>query len=374
MAVSESEVQRKTVRSAGTINFFNFFGIPIRLHFTFLLMLIFLVIVGVGEKQSGPQTALYVFAIFASVMLHELAHVTVAWLFGIRTLEIVMFPIGGISRLERLPKASQELWVALAGPLLNLAAGFALLASQYEFLPLEALREPTDANLLQRIAVGNVLIGLFNLLPAYPMDGGRILRSIVSFYKPEDVASQLAATMGKTLAVGILLFGLLSSNFALVFVSLFVYLGAMQEGNASRGKLFTAGRSVREAMIRHFHTLPHGSNIRDAGDLLLATAQHDFPVTLGRQVLGLLNRAALVRAMMREGPEAYVSGAIDREFLRFSPETDLSAAMQQMSERRSTALIMNEDDELLGMLTPEHLTEFILLKQVATIHSRTRAE
>ncbi|MDQ6700655.1 MAG: M50 family metallopeptidase, partial [Acidobacteriota bacterium] len=181
MAVSESEVQRKTVRSVGTINFLNFFGIPIRLHFTFLLMLIFLVIVGVGEKQSGPQTALYVFAIFASVMLHELAHVTVAWLFGIRTLEIVMFPIGGISRLERLPKASQELWVALAGPLLNLAAGFALLASQHEFLPLEALREPTDANLLQRIAVGNLLIGVFNLLPAYPMDGGRILRAIVSF-------------------------------------------------------------------------------------------------------------------------------------------------------------------------------------------------
>jgi len=362
----------KTARIAGTVSFLNLFGVPIRLHFTFLLLLVFLVFIGVGEKQSGPQTAVYVGAIFLSVMLHEVAHALVARRFGIRTLEIIMFPIGGVSRLERLPKATQELWVALAGPVLNLALGVALLASQHNFIPLETLREPTDANLMERIALGNLLIGLFNLLPAYPMDGGRILRAIVSRYRPEEVATQVAAGTGKTLAIGMLLFGLLSSNFFLVFISLFVYLGALQEGAAARGRLLTGGRPVREAMITDFRALPHGSTVREAGELLLATSQHDFPVTLGNQVLGLLSRATLLRAILRDGPEAYVSGAMDREFPRLSPETDLSEAMQKMAELRGPALVMNDDGELAGMLTPEHLSEYMLLKQLTAIQSKSQ--
>ena len=374
MSASESDVQRKPARAAGTISFLNLFGTPIRLHFTFLLLFIFLVFIGIGEKQSGPQTAIYVTAIFGSVMLHEIAHAIMARRFGIRTLEIVMFPIGGLSRLERVPSASQEFWVALAGPVLNLAIGVGLLAWQGNFFPLDTLREPTDANLLERIAVGNLVIGAFNLLPAYPMDGGRILRSIVSLFRPEEVATQLAASTGKMLAVGMVLSGLLSSNFVLVFTALFVYLGAMQEGNAARGKLFTSGRAVRDAMITDFRSLAHGSSIRDAGDLLLATAQHDFPVTLGSQVLGLLSRSALMRAMMREGPEAYVSGAMERDYIRLSPQTDLSDALQRMAERRAPALVMDDEDQLVGMLTPEHLSEFILLKQMSSIQARSQAK
>lgn len=372
MRVASEKSAEKTARIAGTVSFLNLFGVPIRLHFTFLLLLVFLVFIGVGEKQSGPQTAIYVGAIFFSVMLHEVAHALVARRFGIRTLEIIMFPIGGVSRLERLPKAFQELWVALAGPALNLALGVGLLASQHNFIPLATLREPTDANLVERIAVGNLLIGLFNLLPAYPMDGGRILRAIVSLYRPEEVATQVAASTGKMLAVGMLLFGLLSSNFFLVFISLFVYLGAMQEGAAARGKILTSGRQVREAMITDFRALPHGSTVRDAGDLLLATSQHDFPVMLGNQVLGLLSRAALMRALLRDGPEAYVSGAMDREFPRLSPEMDLSDAMQKVAELRGPALVMDDEDKLVGMLTPEHLSEYILLKHMTAIQSRSQ--
>src|SRR5207247_79845 len=141
-----------------------------------VLLLIFLLFVGVGGRQSGLSTAVYVVALFASVLLHEVGHTLVARRYGIRTIEIVMFPVGGMSRPERQPKAAEELWIALAGPMVNLLIAIAMLAwiaLQQGFVSLEQLRDPTDANLAQRIGLGNLVLCLFNLLPAYPMDGGR---------------------------------------------------------------------------------------------------------------------------------------------------------------------------------------------------------
>jgi Zn-dependent protease/CBS domain-containing protein len=357
----------------GTIGVIRVFGVPVRLHFTFLLLLVFLVFIGIGEKQSGPATAIYVLALFASVLLHEIGHTVVARHYGIRTLEIVMFPIGGVSRPERLPKGREELWISLAGPLVNAVIAFGLIAwlmAKSSFVPVELLREPTNANLAQRIAVGNLMLFLFNLLPAYPMDGGRILRSVLALWKPEHEATRIAASAGRMLAIALGLFGLLSSNFMLVFIALFVYLGASQEGAAARGRLLTSGFPVRAAMITDFRTLSHGDTIRDAGNLLLATSQHDFPVMHGTSVVGLLGRSALIRAMLSAGPDAYVAGVMDRDFVRVSPEMDLSEAMAKLSGAGSCALVMDENDNLLGLLTAENLSEFILLRQVSVARDR----
>ena len=198
-------------------------------------------------------------------------------------------------------------------------------------MPIQLLKEPSNENLAERIAAGNLLLFLFNLLPAYPMDGGRILRAALALRMPENKATQIAATAGRRLAVAMILFGLLWGNFMLVFVGAFVYLGAWQEGTSAKGRSLTSGFPVRAAMITDFRTLPHGATIRDAGDLLLSTAQHDFPVVHGDQVIGLLGRSALIRAMMSEGPDAYVSSAMDREFLRVPPDTDLSEVMPKLS-------------------------------------------
>lgn len=358
---------------SGTVGAFRFLGVPVRLHFTFLLLLIFLVFIGIGGRQSGLMTAIYVVALFASVLLHELGHTLVARHYGIRTLEIVMFPIGGVSRPERSPKGREELWISLAGPLVNALIAFALfgwLAIRQGFEPIELLREPTDANLIQRIAFGNLLLFVFNLLPAYPMDGGRILRSVLSLWKSEDEATQTAAAAGRLLAIAMGLFGLLSANFMLVFIALFVYLGASQEGAVAKGRLLTSGFPVRAAMITDFRTLSHGDTIRDAGQLLLATSQHDFPVMHGDQVIGLLDRAALMRTMLAEGPESYVAGAMDREFIRLTPDVDLSEAMPKLSAAGACALVMDAEDHLLGLLTAENLSEFILLRQVSLAQAR----
>ena len=349
------------------------FGVPVRFHFTFVLMLVFLLFIGVGDKQSGPSTALYIVALFASVLLHEVGHALVARRYGIRTVEIVMYPIGGVSRFERQPKPGEELWVSLAGPLVNFliaAAVLGVVASQQGWMALEKIKVPTDANLAERIALGNLTLFLFNLLPAYPMDGGRILRSVLAIGRPVEEATRIAAGAGQALAVLLGMIGLLWGNFVLVFVALFVYLGAQQEGAAAAGRIFTAGYPVSAAMIRDVHTLHHGDTIRDAGNLLLATSQHDFPVVHGDSVIGVLTRSALVQAMLGQGPDAYVAAAMDREFVKLAPDTPLSDVLPQLAGPGACAVVLDADEKLIGMLTSEHLSEFILLQQATAAQQK----
>jgi len=358
--------EKANANRAGSLPGIRLFGVPVRLHFTFVLLLVFLLFIGIGDRQSGAMTALYVLALFASVLLHEVGHTLVARRYGIRTLEIVMYPIGGVSRPERQPAPREELWIALAGPMVNLLIAAALFGWLVAHQGLQAFRElaqPTDANLAQRIALGNLALCVFNLLPAYPMDGGRILRSFLSLHRPEEEATRIAAGAGQGLAIMLGLAGLLWGNYMLVFVALFVYLGAFQEGVAARSRIFTAGYAVSSAMITDLRTLEHGATIRDAGDLLLKTSQHDFPVVHGDAVIGLLTRAALVRAMMSQGPDAYVAGAMDRDFVRVPPDMSLVDALPKLSAGANCALVMDAEDRLVGMLTSEHLSEFVLLRQ-----------
>jgi Zn-dependent protease/CBS domain-containing protein len=361
--------KRKQNYIAGSIGTLRVFGVPVRLHFTFVLLLAFLIFIGIGGRQSGWSTTFYIVALFASVLAHELGHTLVARRYGIRTIEIVMFPIGGVARTERQPKGREELWVALAGPMVNLLIAAALLGwvvAQHGIVSLEQLREPTDANLAQRIALGNIVLCLFNLLPAYPMDGGRILRGLLTLARPEEEATRIAAGAGQVLAILMGLAGLFWGNFMLMFIALFVYLGAFQESAAARGRIVTTGFPVRAAMITDFRTLNHGDTIREAGDLLLSTSQHDFPVMHAGAVEGLLTRDALVRAMLKEGPDGYVAGAMDRDFTRLSPDMPLDQAFSLLSAARpgaGCALVIDDEGRLLGMLTSENLSEFILLRQ-----------
>ena len=356
----------------GSVGVFRLFGVPIRLHFTFVLLLVFLLFIGFGEESSGAGMAIYVLALFGSVLLHELGHALVARQFGIRTVEIVMFPIGGVSRPDRPPKAREELWIALAGPCVNLLIAGAIAFwfwRERTLAPLAELLKATDTNLAQRIGVGNLILAGFNLLPAYPMDGGRVLRSLLARRIPENEATRITSVAGQMLAVGMGLFGLLSSNFMLVFVAMFVYLGAAQEGAMARGRILTLGLPARAAMVTDFRTLQHGERIRDAGNLLLATSQQDFPVLHGGAVVGLLTRAALIRAMLAQGPDAYVASAMDRDFARVPPDMDLSEAFARASG--SCALVM-DDENLLGLLTAENFSEFLMLRQIELMQAKAR--
>jgi Zn-dependent protease/CBS domain-containing protein len=358
--------------SPGTIRLL---GVPVRLHFTFVLLLIFLMVYGLGSSQTAATYIVYVFALVASVLLHEFAHAFVSARYGIKTLEIVMFPIGGISRMERRAKPGQEFWIALAGPVVNIVISGAIfwyLFSQRRIVNVYALNEPTDSNLLERIALGNLILAAFNLLPAFPMDGGRVLRAVLSRFKPEEEATRIAAMCGRLLAMSMGLYGLLSMHFMLVFVAFFVYLGAAQEGAAAMGRSLTHGIPVRAAMMTDFRTLGPGNTIRDAANMLLATSQQDFPIAHGGHVVGLLGRTALLRAMATDGPDAYVAGVMDRNYGTIEPDTDLAEILPLMAHAGSCALVM-EGDRLLGLLTSENLSEFLLLRRFGMEPSAVRA-
>lgn len=353
--------------TAGTVRAFRLFGVPVRLHFTFILLVVFVAVSVLGSNQSNASYAIFLLGGLVSVLLHELGHAAVAARFGIRTLEIVMFPIGGLSRMERSLKPAAEIWVSLAGPFVNilLAAGiFAYMISTREAAPvgLADLMQPNGKSVLALLLYGNLLLAGFNLLPAFPMDGGRILRALLTYVRPEDEATRIAAWMGRMLAISMGLYGLLGAHFMLVFFSLFIYLGAAQESVAALGRTLTQGIPVRAAMVTEFHTLDHGNTIRDAANLLLSTAQQDFPVVHGEQVVGLLGRNLLLKALASEGPDAYVAGVMDRDFLVLDPDADLSPVLPMMARAGRCALVM-DGNRLLGLLTTDNLSEFLLLRR-----------
>lgn len=348
----------------GSVGSVRLMGVPIRLHFTFVLLLICLIVFGLSTAQSPASYTLFVLAVIVSVLLHELGHAFVSLLCRVRTLEIVMYPIGGVAKLERPLRPWEEFWIALTGPGVNLiiaASIFALLYhSDKRGINFFALARPSDANLADRIALANLILAGFNLLPAFPMDGGRMLRAVLSRLKSEYEATRVATWSGRALALSMGLYGIFNLP-VLTIVAFFIYMGAANEGAASRGRSLTKGIPVRAAMMTEYRTLTHGSTIREAANLLLSTSQQDFPVVLGEQVLGLLGRNALMRGMAREGPDAYIAGYMEREFPSVAPDRDLSDVLPMMAHSGACVLVM-EDDRLLGLLSSENLSQFLLLR------------
>lgn len=354
-------------KTAGTIPGIYVLGVPVRLHFTFVLLVLFLMVTVLGSARSGGNYAMFLMGSLGSVLLHELGHALMASRFGFRTLEIVMFPIGGLSRMERPLTPTAEIWVSAAGPLVNLIlAGliftYMVAMHQAPLISIADMSDPGDKSLLALLLYGNLTLAIFNLLPAFPMDGGRLLRALLSYVRPPDEATRTAAWMGRMLAMGMGLYGLLDKQFLLVFFALFIYLGAAQESVAALGRTLTHGIPARAAMITEFHTLEHGNTVRDAANLLLSTSQQDFPVMHSGQVVGMLGRNLLLRAIANDGADAYVAGVMDRDFLALSPDDDLAAILPVMARAGRCALIM-DNDTLLGLLTTDNLSEFLLLRR-----------
>ena len=231
----------------------------------------------------------FMLALFTCVVLHELGHALTARRYGIRTRDIVLLPIGGVARLERIPEEPiKELLVAIAGPAVNvvIAAGlFVVLTSTGSPPSLDAVGF-VRAPFLERVMWTNVLLVLFNLLPAFPMDGGRMLRAVLAMRLEYVRATQIAATVGQGMAFLFGLVGLVTGQPMLVFVALFVWIGAAQESSFAQMKAALGGIPVRRLMITDFRALHPADTLQRAIELTLATTQRDFPVVEGDRVVG----------------------------------------------------------------------------------------
>ena len=336
-------------------------GIPIRIHFTFILFLAWVLL---SAKANGWQGALLVPGIFFCVVLHELGHALVAKRFGIDVRDITLYPIGGIAMLQgRRPKPLEEFWIALAGPAVNVViaailAPFALprITNIFDLDP--------RGDLLGGLFVANVILPLFNLIPAFPMDGGRVLRAVLAMSMPLERATRIAGGIGQLLAMGFGLVGLGTGNVVLMLIAFFVFLGAGQEVSATVGISLVEGKRMSDAMVTEFETLSSGQNLQEASERLLAGAQQDFPVMVGDEVLGVLTRADLIRGLAMEGPVAYVAGHMRRDVPAIAPGEPLESAVQMLQEADGMPVFAMEGHRLVGMLTRENLSEFLMLEAV----------
>ena len=345
-------------------------GIPIRLHFTFLLFLLWIGLA--GPSRAGGLSVLYVLAVFACVVLHELGHSVVALRYGIPVADITLYPIGGVARIEKRPTARQELWIAVAGPAVNVVIALALwgaLGFEAAGLLVQDLTH-SGAGLrpfAERILLANVWLVAFNLIPAFPMDGGRVLRAVLALYLPPHRATAIAANIGQSIAIAAGIWAVMSHppQWFLMFIALFIYIGAGQEASSYEQAALVEGVPVRKAMMTDVRTLTVGNTLKEAADVLLDTAQHDFPVLHGDQVQGVLTRNGLLRGLAEAGPAGYVAGAMSREFASAGPDDDLGEALPALQPGPLLILDPAQPGRLLGLVTSENVQEYFVVKQIA---------
>jgi Zn-dependent protease len=342
--------------------------IPIRIHVTFLLLLAFLGFQYFGSRSQSLAGILLIGALFLCVILHELGHAIVARRYGIRTLSITLYPIGGVAALEEMPRPRHELWIALAGPLVNVVIAAVLwtyLRLAHHAEPFSLYIEPSHS-FASNLMTANILLALFNMLPAFPMDGGRVLRALIAQFTDETTATTVAARIGQAMAALIGVLGLVTGQLITLIIAIFIWFGAGQEAAYFQTRALLVGHRIREAMVREFHTLPVGSTLREAASLLLAGSQQDFPILNGNDVVGVLSRSALLQGMASAGPETYVAGVMDREFATALPDDALEGLLKNRPS--GPVLVLKDglptDAALVGMVTQENLLEFLTLTQL----------
>lgn len=343
-----------------------FKGTVLRVHVTFLLLLLW--IGGSAWFAGGPQAALesvlFIVLLFACVVLHEFGHVLAARRYGVQTPDITLLPIGGVARLERIPeKPAQEFVVAIAGPLVNVAIAAILLVILGGVLPPDSLEvDNPGVSLVARLAGANIFLVLFNLIPAFPMDGGRILRAGLAHYLGYARGTRIAATIGQIVAFGFGFLGLFG-NPLLIFIALFVYLGAAAEAHAAQMREVSRGLLVRDAMMTRYDSLTPDQRLEDAVRLLLQTSQHEFPIVDGAgRMRGLITRDDIIRGLKEGRPEVSVLDVMQTEIERISDRQSLRDAMTSMQQANRPAVAVEDSEgRLVGLLTPENIGELMMV-------------
>lgn len=343
------------------------FGIPVRVHLTFFLLLAWYAAMIWREDQSAGAVVeglAFILTLFLCVVLHEFGHALTARRYGIPTRDITLLPIGGVARLEKMPDdPKQELWVALAGPAVNvvIAGGIFLLSRVTASVPTLGAVSFTGGSFLGRVMMVNVFLVVFNLLPAFPMDGGRVLRALLATRMEYARATRLAAVIGQSMAF---LFGFagLFVNPMLILIGLFVWIGAAQEANMVQMKYSLSGIPVSRAMVTDFRTLAPYDTLAAAIELTLAGTQRDFPVVENGDVVGILQQKDMLAALARGGPEIPVSGVMQRDFEVVQAGEMVESAFQRLGVRRTTSAPVSSQGHLVGMITMDNIGELVAIQ------------
>lgn len=345
-----------------------FAGIDVFVHATFVLLLAW---VGYSHWLANQDWGealvgiVFILALFLCVVLHEYGHALTARHYGIKTRDITLYPIGGVARLERMPeKPIEELWVALMGPAVNVVIAallYGYLVATDGLMPLTSL-SVGSGSFVERLLIVNISLVLFNLIPAFPMDGGRVLRALLAMRMDYVRATQIAATIGQGLAFVFGFIGLFSNPF-LLFIAFFVWIGASQEAGAVQARSTMNGIPVTRAMMTDFRTLSPRDNLSQVVGYILAGSQHDFPVVdANGRVAGVLERDAFMRALTEHGQSAPVMDFVRSDIPEVDSYEMLEMALMRLQEAGSKTLPVTHAGQLVGMITMENITEYLMIR------------
>lgn len=349
------------------------FGSEVRIHVTFVLLLLWIGLSAYSAEGFGAAilNVLFVMALFLCVVLHEFGHALMARRYGISTPDITLLPIGGVARLERMPEdPRQEILVALAGPAVNVviwAILIVIIGAETGFAQLESL-DTAGSDFLAQLAAVNLLLVLFNMIPAFPMDGGRVFRAVLTIWLGRERATSAAATIGQTIAVLFALLGILSGNLLLLLIAFFIFAAATAENADVQMRHIAEGIQARDAMITSYEPLRPDDELGTMSAGLLRTSQHEFPVldSSGR-CLGFVTRDAIFHASQKE--KAVRAEAIMKEN---APEVDLRAplfaVLDAMADGTAPAVsVTAENGVFLGYVTRENIGELMVLRRARSV-------
>ncbi len=346
------------------------FGIPIRLHVTFLLLLAW---IGFNTSSSGNQGGLpgifHVVLVFFCVLLHELGHSLMARRYGVGVESITLLPIGGMAAMKTLPDSARaEFLIALAGPAVSLSLGTAFLVGTYHqygtdfwnSLAKSAIATP----LIVEMSIINLALGIFNLVPAFPMDGGRILRAVLWSRQGFEPATQIAVKIGQGLAVGLFLMTLFGYfNSWLGLIAIFIYFGAESEKRSAAWRTTIADALVADVMQARVQTVHPDETIDEVFHRMMESTQDHFPVVAGDETVGLLTRRTIVTAMQDHQMDRRVSQLMSLEIHYCSPLDPLAQIVQLMDQRNLPCVLVLHDDKIAGLITSRQVWRYRWDKQ-----------
>lgn len=345
-------------------------GIEVRVHATFFLLVTWVAwgnYATAGSVQAALAGVTFIALLFGIVVLHEFGHALTARRFGVATRDITLLPIGGVARLERMPdNPRHELAVAVAGPGVNvvLAAG---LATAGLLLGIDIRPGASTENLLAQLLWINVALATFNMLPAFPLDGGRALRAFLAMRMPDVRATEVAARLGQALAVVLGIAGLFG-NVVLLLIAVFIWMGAQAETHAAQLKDAMTGLSAGQAAVRELHVLSPDDRASTAVQYALRGFQRDFPVLAHGRVAGVLSHRALLSALSEDGRDMRIGELMEPHPTTVPPSMGLSDALEALHKAPCRCVLVVDSDALVGMLTIDAVGELIAVREAVRKH------
>jgi Zn-dependent protease/CBS domain-containing protein len=374
----ESTLRRPEGLMSWSLNIGTIAGTAVRVHITFLLFLgwIFFASYVAEGPEDAVASLLFMLLLFACVLAHEFGHIFTARAFGIATPDVTLLPIGGVARLERIPEEPrEEFLIAIAGPLVNVAIAFGLVllaGARLKAGDLTVMESP-NVSLVDRLAAVNLFLALFNMIPAFPMDGGRVLRALLATRLGFLRATEIAAFIGQGVAFALGFIGLFY-NPLLIFIAIFVYLAAAAEAHMVAMRAMSRGVPVSSAMMTHYTTLAPEALVEDAVQTLLRTSQSEFPVVdaIGKPV-GLLGRSDLIRALKQLSPDARVGDSMTTTLPTIGYRQHLEDAFRLLQEKSAPAVaVVDAAGRLVGLVTPETVGKMLILHEALPRGMRLR--